>query len=92
MEPNEARFEREILAYFLAHPEAMDTSDGILQYWIGNAQPNMQDEREIVRALDGLTARGWVARRETTAKAVFSLNRHAVEEIRSFLERSERST
>lgn len=92
MESNVPEFERGILAYLLAHPEAMDTSDGILRYWIGHAQPSMQDEREVVQALEGLSTLGWVARREATTKAVYSLNRGAVEEIRSFLEHSGRNT
>jgi Fe2+ or Zn2+ uptake regulation protein len=49
----------EILRYLRAHPQAADTVDGIVMWWL----PRQRYEEAIDRvqhALDDLVARGWV--------------------------------
>jgi hypothetical protein len=65
MKPSEdddvAELHREILDYLSAHPKAADTLDGILGWWL----PRQRYERarkELLRALEELTARGLVER------------------------------
>jgi hypothetical protein len=76
---------REILRYCIKHPDAKDTIDGILKWWLpgGNAE---WGKEEVQRALDFLTAKGWLTKRETTpAKDLYGINRDQLDEIKIFL-------
>jgi hypothetical protein len=75
---------REILQYLIDNPEAKDTLQGILRWWL----PNEVDrgEAEVQEALDGLVANGWLTqRRMTPSRTLYGLNKDNLEEIRAFL-------
>ena len=47
---------REIIMYLRAHPEAADTLNGILEWWI----PDQRNENELQKALEDLVRQGIV--------------------------------
>jgi hypothetical protein len=51
----------EILAYLDVHPDAADTLEGVVQWWIVQ-QRYLRGLHAVGRALDGLVARGEVER------------------------------
>jgi Fe2+ or Zn2+ uptake regulation protein len=51
----------EILRYLRAHPQAADTVDGIVMWWLPR-QRHEEDLDRVQRALDDLVARGLVDR------------------------------
>jgi hypothetical protein len=77
---------REILQYFVHHPYAKDTAEGVLKWWLADSQ---RARREVQAALDLLTSKGWLTKRETAPKKeVYGINKDRLEEIRSFLRKS----
>ncbi|MDQ6734147.1 MAG: hypothetical protein M3Z35_08550, partial [Nitrospirota bacterium] len=60
---------RDILCYLLEHPDAKDTRDGILRWWIpqGRDEPDIQTMQD---ALDDLVAKGWMFKREAVPNRV----------------------
>jgi hypothetical protein len=89
MPSGKAAVAREILGYLVHHQEAKDTLDGIRHYWIGQIGADAEDEREVEQAVTDLVTRGWVVKRETATKPVYSLNRPHLEDIRGFLSEDE---
>jgi hypothetical protein len=55
---------QKILSYLLDHPDAKDTIQGILQWWLPHGGMVWRQE-EIQEALDVLVARGWLTQRHT---------------------------
>lgn len=53
---------RAIERYIDAHPDAADTVDGVLQFWLPAAFASVARET-VERALDALAARGEIVRR-----------------------------
>jgi hypothetical protein len=79
------KLEREILAYYAAHPDAKDTPSGILKWWFP-ANPSRWRIEEVATALESMTARGWLtSRRMRQAEQIYSLNKEKLGEIRIFL-------
>jgi hypothetical protein len=79
----------DILAYVAEHPDAQDTAEGIVEWWlIGRvAKPNMALVEE---ALAELTALGLIlARRSEDARALYKANPRKLEEISEMLRRRE---
>lgn len=52
----------EIRRYLDAHPDAADTVDGVLQWWLSGAAASVARET-VAQALDILVARGEIGRR-----------------------------
>lgn len=74
---------REILDYLVRHPDAKDTIEGILKWWLPE---NEWDEEEVQEALDSLTSKGWLTKRQTTAsQTVYGMNKDQRKEIDYFL-------
>ncbi len=78
--------ELQVLGYLLAHREARDTVDGIMQWWLSGATSRWRGA-EVAAALEALVARGWLTtsgqgRDETR----YGLSPGHVDEIRRFLE------
>lgn len=79
------KLEREILAYYAAHPDAKDTPGGILKWWFP-ANPSRWRIEEVATALESMTARGWLtSRRMRQAEQIYSLNKEKLGEITIFL-------
>jgi hypothetical protein len=79
------KLEREILAYYAAHPDAKDTPGGILKWWF-SANPSRWRIGEVATVLESLTARGWLtSRRMRQAEQIYSLNKEKLGEITIFL-------
>jgi hypothetical protein len=77
---------RHILQYWLVHPEAKDTLQGILQWWVPGDRVE-QGTEAVQAALEVLVARRWVIRRQTLpAPALYGLNQDKREEIQAFLQ------
>ena len=58
-EPGLAQLSDEILRYLRAHPQAADTVDGIVEWWLPRQRHNDAVNR-VQHALDELVARGLV--------------------------------
>ena len=80
----------EIMRYLLQYPEAKDTVEGVMQWWVpkGEAEYRRKDVEEV---LDTLVARGWITKR-LPADSLYSLNMERVAEIsESLREQDERN-
>jgi hypothetical protein len=79
------KLEREILAYYVAHPDAKDTPGGILKWWFSTNTSRWRIE-EVATALGSMTARGWLtSRKMRQAEQIYSLNKKKLGEITIFL-------
>ncbi len=78
----------EILWYCMKYPDAKDTPEGILKWWLPEGQVEWGKE-DIQKALDFLTSKGWLTKREATpSRIIYGVNKALVEEIRSSLIKS----
>ena len=57
--PGKAHIGQEIMAYLIEHPDAQDTLDGILQWWLLERKIRYQME-QVREALTELVDRKWV--------------------------------
>ena len=75
---------RYILHYLIEHPDAKDTIQGILRWWLPGGISEWEEEA-VQEALDGLVARGWLTQRQTTpSQQLYGLNKEKLEEIKVF--------
>ncbi len=74
---------REILSYLVEHPEAKDTVEGIMKWWLSKADTE-REKGEVQEAIDFLISKGWMAEREITPK-VYGVERERLREIKEFL-------
>ena len=83
---------RHILGYLIEHPDAKDTTHGILRWWFPQGDMDRAEE-EVQEALDTLVARGWLTQRQTvTSQKLYGMNKEKLEEIKLFLRELERET
>jgi hypothetical protein len=76
---------RGILQYLIEHPDAKDTAEGIAKWWLAGTDAESK-KKQVQNALDCLTARGWLTKRETSRREkIYGLNRNLLPEIRGFL-------
>ncbi len=79
---------RGILNYCVEHPYAKDTPEGILQWWRLEGKSEWRKE-DVQKALDALTAKGWLTKRQTIpSKEIYGVNKDQLQEIESFLQQS----
>ena len=73
--------EEDIVSYLLDHPEARDTLDGIVRWWV--LELRIQREiRQVEQAVAELVQRGWlISRTGADAQVHYSLNSAKAEEI-----------
>jgi hypothetical protein len=91
MKSRDADLKRSILDYLVRHPDAKDTQEGVLNWWIARAHSGDCDEQNLVKALEELVARDWIAKRDTSTQSIYSLNRARLEDIKRFLEQDRRA-
>ncbi|HLF86223.1 MAG TPA: hypothetical protein VI584_04005 [Nitrospiria bacterium] len=76
---------REILSYLVEHPEAKDTAEGIMKWWLSKGSTEREKD-EVQDAIDFLVAKGWLAMREIAdSKKIYGVERERLEEIKEFL-------
>ncbi len=63
MKPAEESIRRAILAYLARHPQAQDTIEGIVEWWLLE-QRIVDTTREVEKVLDELAAENLVTRRQ----------------------------
>ena len=74
-----------ILAYLLANPDAQDTLEGIVEWWLLHQQI-LQQTRNVKQALAELTERGLITTRTgADARIRYRIKRGKREEIESLL-------
>jgi len=80
----------EILTYLKDHPEAQDTLDGVVQWWLLERKI-IQQTALVKEALTELVRKGMVLERKTrSAPPRYCLNQKRAEEISSILEKKAR--
>jgi len=83
--PDESDVAFQILAYLNANPEAQDTLEGIVEWWLLDQKIRQQTEN-VKQALADLAARGLiVARIGTDSRVHYSIERGKKTEIDSLL-------
>jgi hypothetical protein len=83
-EQERMKFIREILQYLVEHADAMDTSEGIVQWWLppGSAYP----QEQVQEILNELVGRGWLTTRGSIEEfRVYGLNKESMQEVLEFL-------
>ncbi|MEI9971484.1 MAG: hypothetical protein WDO73_05145 [Ignavibacteriota bacterium] len=88
LQPGESSFRqglrRGLLSYWMKHPEAKDTAEGIRLWWF--AERVSTPSGVLLEELEALVGMGWVVERDLAeGSRVFALNRGAMESISSYL-------
>ena len=66
---------REILRYLLLHPDAVDTMEGIMKWWLSEAVASTGREN-VKYALDALVSSGWLTERvRSTSATLYGLKK-----------------
>jgi hypothetical protein len=83
---NERELARLILRYLLKHPNAADTIEGILDWWVRRELAQMH-QAEILSVVEGLTKRGLlIERSHGDSRQMYFLNKDKLDEIALFLQ------
>jgi hypothetical protein len=76
---------RAILSFLMQHPDAKDTIEGILTWWLAEL-PSPPGSATVEEALAWLVTREWITEREVLpARKVYGLHKTHEQEIRLFL-------
>ncbi len=77
--------QRSILRYLLSHPDAKDSIEGIMQYWIRRQQLE-QNIEEVAAVVNGLVDKSILVQRIGTGTGtIYSINSSKVEEIKKLI-------
>ena len=77
---------RQILQYLTAHPDAKDTVEGILKWWLPG-HPVQWKKEEVQAALDHFVSKGWLAKRDLAAsRELYCLKKDQLKTIKRFLQ------
>lgn len=80
-----------ILRYLDQNPNAADTVEGILEWWLPN-QSIYEEEKVVKRTLDEMVKRNLIlATRSSDARRHYRLNTERIQEIRRMIKESDRS-
>ena len=80
----------EILAYLVDHPNARDTLDGIVDWWLLERQIKFQTAR-VKQALSDLVARGLILEKKgSNSQRQYRINKHRYEEIQKLFKQKDR--
>lgn len=76
---------REILSYLVEHPDAKDTIEGIMKWWLSKGDTEREKD-EVQEAIDFLVARRWLVMREIAdSKKIYGVESERLGEIRFYL-------
>jgi hypothetical protein len=79
----------QILAYLAEHPEAQDTVDGIVEWWLLERQITYQIIR-VKEALSELVAKGWILENKAMDSQVhYRVNQNRYEEVRELFKQKD---
>jgi predicted transcriptional regulator len=84
---NKSRIAHEILAYLFAHPDAKDTLEGVMEWWL--LEQKIKDGITLVKeALEELVEKGLVIEQkaEDTSMTRYQIDRSKREEIKRMLQ------
>jgi hypothetical protein len=70
--PTESPLEEAVIGYLAEHPHAMDTLDGIAEWWIQRQRVRV-DVTELSRALERLVGRGALQRVDSGVASLYRL-------------------
>lgn len=77
---------KQLLQYMVQHPEAMDTTEGIREWWLRDISQTVSEDT-LAMVIVELELKGWLIRRETAAsKVLYRINPDALDEIRESLQ------
>jgi DNA-binding PadR family transcriptional regulator len=77
---------KQLLRYMVQHPEAMDTVEGIREWWLRDVSQTVS-ENTLVAAIEELESKDWLIRRDMTGlKTLYRINPSKLEEIRELLQ------
>lgn len=76
---------RQILEYLVKQPEAKDTLEGIMDWWLPATHPRARLE-ELERVLKHLVKRKWVTVTEAGPLVVYGLDQERLGEIKAYLQ------
>jgi hypothetical protein len=83
----EQPIEEEILGYFAARPDAQDTLEGIVEWWLLEQKISVQSAR-VKEALVGLVAEGLIIERQAgESRSLYKLNRRRLKTVLKMLGR-----
>ncbi|HSB09204.1 MAG TPA: hypothetical protein VLM38_06805 [Blastocatellia bacterium] len=78
----------EILSYLVKHPDALDTLEGVAEWWVF-AQKIDSRTLQVEQALGDLVSKGLVLERKgRDGRSHYRVNRRKLREISSFLKQS----
>ena len=78
---DESKIGNEILAYLVDHPDARDTLEGIVEWWLLERQIKFQTAR-VKDALSDLVARGLILEKKGSNSQIhYRINQRKYEEI-----------
>ncbi len=81
---DKSRIAHEILAYLMDHPDAQDTLDGVVQWWL--LERKIKNQADLAKeALAELVHKAWVLEVSVGDSCTYRMNRNKYEEIRAFL-------
>jgi hypothetical protein len=73
-----------ILRYLSEHPNAADTADGVLEWWLLK-QSIFDEERVVEKALAGLVEQKLIFKVEAADRRYYHLNAERIEESRTLI-------
>lgn len=80
----QATLVRAIVRYLIAHPEAKDTIEGVMRWWLPDG-PAEQRREDVEDGLELLVARGWIVKRAIApARQIYCANRERLVDMRAF--------
>lgn len=83
--PDKSQIARDVLSYLAEHPEAQDTFEGIVEWWLLEQKIKRQTA-EVREVLDNLASRKLILeRRAGDSRTHYRLNRRKVKAIKAFL-------
>jgi len=83
--------DQQILEYLITQPDAKDTVEGIIEWWLPATRSGVKLE-EVERVLAELAAKDWVTVTQTGSRAVvYGLQRIRLDDIKQFLSNQKRT-